>query len=304
MGYLPKNQYQVKNTKGGEYKLVNSSTSYKGPFILLNDGQVFAGDSPERSKGRLIPIKNPTKHKNINYSPANNRVYDVLKPKLSQQIGNFNKIPSSSPIPNAVDYSNGYFFRYIVVKLNTKTYLETSKTVFQNWNEKYNFLLYKIFPIKWSLKENNEEINIEHLRKLESYAPGIFNFFPDKKQYGLKNGVIYLSNFNRIYPNGENIPKVLPAAYQRGNEHPNTITNKNVPTFEHCKTCAFFMMGECSKWQAPAKAEYWCRAYEMKKNTPTPPSTSTTSVDSLISAKQDNPPPQKSSTFTRRGGSY
>ena len=49
-----------------------------------------------------------------------------------------------------------------------------------------------------------------------------------------------------------------------GNSQVNNIDNPNVPQFQHCQNCAFFQNNFCNKWNATAKAKYWCRAYEVQ----------------------------------------
>lgn len=303
MAYLPKNKYKKLYTSGNEYKIMTTGKPYTGEYIKLNDGRLFAGSDPSNIKGKLI-VLSPIRNNNVLNNSKNNKIYSILKKDLSKEQDSYIPILSSSPVPTALDYSNGYFNRYISVRLNTKQYQEISKDIYENFYKRaYNTKLNKIFFIKWNLGENSSIENTKRLRQLEYDLPGIFNFFPNKDKYSLKNGIIHIGN-SKLYPNGESIPKNLPISYQLGNKDINEIKNSNVPANQNCAKCMFFENGQCNKWQAPAKAKYWCRAYEIKQNTPTSTSTSTISVDSLISAKQDNPPPQKSSTFTRRGGSY
>jgi hypothetical protein len=316
MAYLPKNKYKVLYTDGTEFKLLSDGKPYTGNYIKLNDGRVFAGDNPQDLKGKLGVLK-VTRNKNIINRFTNNRIYSALQRQLSKKQDEYIPIPSSTPIPTLLDYGNGYFNRYISVRLNTKEFTEISKDTYENFNKrKYNRSLNKVFFIKWSLEENNEEKNTKRLRQLEFDIQGIFNFFSNKGEFGLRNGVILLNNSNRIYPNGQIIPKSLPAAYQLGNKHPNTIDNKNVPRHQHCKKCKFHnhTTGNCSKWNAIVESQYWCRAYKGKNAsdmvtdpipptpqpqpptpptpTPTPPPTPPTNIPT--------PPP----VYTPRGGSY
>jgi len=270
MAYLPKNQYQKLYTSGNEFKLISTNKPYTGTYIKLNNGKAFAGDSIQNLQGELRPLK-IIRNNNIVSKHKNNRIYSALKQDLSLEQDEYIPILSSSPIPGLVDYSNGYFNRYISVRLNTKEYKEVSKETYENFNKrKYNKNLNKIFFIKWSLKDNSEEENTKRLRELEFNLPGIFDFFPNKKEFGLRNGVILLNNSNRIYPDNKIIPKTLPASYQLGNKHPNTIDNNNVPPTQHCKVCKFYdkATGNCKQWSSVVEEQYWCRAYKI--NSPNP----------------------------------
>ena len=263
MAYIPKNKYKVLYTNGGTYRLSTTNKPYIGKYIKLTNGKVFAGEDPSDIIGALKPLK---VLRNRNIKPGiNNSTYSILKPKIAERQDNYLPIPSSNPIPNALDYSRGYFNRYLSVRLNTKQYQEISQLTFDNFiKTNYNKSLNKVFQIEWSLNEDNEDHNIKTLRRLEYNLPGIFNFFPNKKQFGLKYGVVKIGETSRVYPTGEVIPKVLPASYQIGNKQINSIDNPNVPTYEYCGNCIFNQNGDCHNWHASIKEQYWCRAYKSK----------------------------------------
>ena len=232
MAYLPKNKYEVLYTNGDEYKLSTTNKPYIGKYIKLTNGKVFAGEDPSDIIGALKPLK-VLRNKNIKPGTNNNK-YSQLKPKIAERQDNYIPIPSSKPLPNALDYSKGYFNRYLSVRLNTKQYQEISQLTFDSFTT----------------------------RSLEYQLPGIFKFFPLKSQFGLRYGVVKIGETSRVYPTGELIPKVLPAAYQTGNRQINTINNPNVPTHEYCGNCIFNQRGNCHKWHAPIKENYWCRAHK------------------------------------------
>jgi hypothetical protein len=262
MAYLPKNQYKSLYTNGGEYILLSSGKDYKGDYFITSTGKAFAGKNPQNTIDELIAVNEPLDG-NINNIPINNKTYSTIKNDLAQKQNNYITIPTSQPSPIASDYANGFFNRYIVVRLNTKGYFETSRDVFENFKTRnYNRELYKIFAIRWSLKEENTEENFKTLRYYESKLPGITNFFPNKNQYALKRGVINITPRSRIYPSGEVIPKPLPAAYQIGNSKVNSIDNPNVPDFQYCGNCIFHQQGYCNRWQANIKHNYWCAVWQ------------------------------------------
>ena len=111
MAYIPKNKYKVLYTDGTEFKLLSDGTPYTGNYLKLNDGRVFAGDSPQDLKGKLAPLR-IIRNKNVIDSYANNRVYSALQRQLSKEQDEYISIPSSYPIPTLLDYGNGYFKRY------------------------------------------------------------------------------------------------------------------------------------------------------------------------------------------------
>ena len=264
MAYLPKNKYEIRYTNGKEYRLESTNKPHIGDYILTSDRKIYAGNSPESHIGKLLPIKTRP-YKNINNIPLNNRIYSILQPKLTDKQNSHIPVNSSSPTPTVVDYSKGYFRRYLAVKLNTKSYTEISRKTFEEFKtHNYNDDLYKVFSLLWSLKEDNEGDNIKTLRNLEVKLPGITDAFPFKNQYSLKRGIINISNTSRIYPTGDVVAKSLPAAYQLGNSQINSIDNPNVPNNQYCGNCIFNQNNFCNKWNATIKAKYWCRAYQVQ----------------------------------------
>ena len=268
MAYLPKNKYKILYTKGDTYKLKTSGKPYTGEYLSLTDGRLFAGNNPNELKGRLVPILT-LQNNNVITKTVNNRVYQALQRKRSLKQDKYIPIPSSIPTPTPVDYGNNFFNRYISVRLNTKEYQEISEDTYINFGKrKYNQSLNKTFFIKWSLTEDNELENTLFLRNLEETLPGIFDFFVNKGKYGVRNGTIRITSSNRIYLDGKFIDKSLPAAYQLGNKNPNSIDNLNVPKNQHCGNCIFNQKGNCTRWEANIKHEFWCRAFKGKYNIP------------------------------------
>lgn len=321
MAYIPENKYQVLHTDGSEYKIASNNKPYVGKYLKLDNGKLFAGEHPNNIIGALTLIKN-IRPKNIKPG-INNDIYSILKPQIAEEQGNYIPIPPHTPTPSALDYSRGYFTRYLSVRLNTKQYKEISKTTFQNFNQKtYNKTNNKVFQIEWDLNENNEALNTKSLTKLNYQLPGISNYFPNKSQFGLKRGIINISPTSRIYPTGDVIPKILPAAYQIGNEQINAINNPEVPEFQYCGNCGFNKNGYCNKWKANIRSNYWCRSYinnaiyKFKENeeppsmeqppSPPPPPPTTTSIEedtpTTPTTPSDSPPPTSMASSGGGGG--
>ena len=305
MAYIPKNKYKVLYTNGGTYKLSTTNKPYIGKYIKLTNGKIFAGEDPSNIIGALTPLKIQY---NKNIKPGkNNDIYSTLKPNIASKQDNYIPIPSTKPIPNVLDYSKGYFNRYLSVRLNTKQYQEISQTTFNNFIKKnYNKSLNKVFQIEWSLNEDNEDHNTKTLRGLEYQLPGIFDFFPNKNQFGLKYGVVKIGEISRVYPTGEIIPKVLPAAYQTGNKQINTIDNPNVPNHAYCGNCIFNQKGYCNKWQANIKEQYWCRSYKSIYSSEQNEVISAQPQPNSTPSPQPTPKslPQQTTTSPSRGGGY
>jgi hypothetical protein len=261
MAYIPKNQYSVKYTNGGEFKFRSTGKNYKGYYLKTIKNKYYAGNDPQLIKGELI--KNESNYSNTILSGKNNRVYNALqKPQFKKQSRN-QPIPSSTPFPTPEDYQRGFFKRYLSYKRNTKTFKEINKETYDRLlkGQGYDNNLYQAIEIKWVITENASLPNINNLRYYQTKYPGIIDFFSDPNQYTAQAGIIRLSEGVRIYPDGNAIPKALPAVYQKGNQSVNTIENPKVPKYQHCKNCVFFKQNYCTKWEAAADQTYWCAAY-------------------------------------------
>ena len=265
MAYLPKNKYKVLYTNGNKYKLKNTGKPYTGEYLLLSDGRLFAGKDPSDLKGRLIPISDLSGGNNILTATVNNRVYKILDKNRAKRQDSYIPILASKPLPTESDYNKGYLNRYLSDRLNTKEYQEIDKDTYMNFGDRnYNTTLNKVFFIKWSLTDDNELENTAFLRDLNQTLPGIFDFFPNKGEYGIRGGIIRLNPTTRVYPDGENIDQNLPGAYQLGNSNPNSIENVDVPKYQYCGNCIFHQKGYCTKWEAQIRHKFWCAAFKGK----------------------------------------
>lgn len=314
MAYLPKNRYKVLYTNGNELVYKDTNKPYIGYYIELFNGKLFAGSDIENLKGKLTRLR-PKKYKNISYNSVNNRVYSIIEAERTSKQGRYQQIPSASPLPTIVDYSKGFFIRYFATRLNTKTYIEISQDVFENFNKYYNTNLYKVFFLRWSLKANSEEENQKTLLKYITTLPNLNKFLTNLGQYKMVNGLIDLGPNNRIYVDGGLISQNLPKAYQRGNPDVNTINNTNVPSNQHCGNCAFLKNNMCTRWEAEVRPNFWCAAYvnnsiEDINQTPEIPDTpivSEKTVRDNINVATDTPinrGGRSGSPSNNRGGSY
>lgn len=271
MAYLPKNKYQLLTTNGGEFLLSTTKKEYIGPYLKLDNGKLFAGDDINNTQGELILISSIPKNSNFNPREKNNREYFLLKKNLVTTQSNYLPITSYTPIPSPIDYNAGKFKRYLVIKLNTGQFTEISKAVYNNFNKGvYDNVTYNRFVIEWSLKENNTEVNDKLLRYYEPQLPGIYNFFPDKGQFGYIRGIVNLKTQTgtRLYPDGDYVDSNLPRVYQIGNTQVNTQTNPKVPQNESCNNCFFNENRICNQWKAKIRSNYWCSSFINKSASP------------------------------------
>jgi hypothetical protein len=161
MAYIPKNQYSIKYTNGGEFVLISTEKDYKGYYIETIKGTYYAGDDPQLIKGELKKNTNILSN-SILRNNRNNRVYGVLNKKRTKQQSRNQPIPSSTPFPTPEDYQRGFFKRYLSYKRNTKTFKEINKETYDRLlkGQGYDNNLYQAIEIKWVITENASLPNI------------------------------------------------------------------------------------------------------------------------------------------------
>lgn len=184
MAYLPKNQYQIKHTNGGEYKLASNGKEYKGKYIATIKNKFYAGEDIRDIKGELFPLS--TNNSNIiNRTKVDNRVYVLLKSKdIKKQETNLH-IPAFKPTPTEKEYNKGSFKRFISIRRNTGIITEISKKTYNNLlaNKMYDSSLYKGFTVIWNLSNDAEEINTKSLEYYSKKVPTITDFFTDPSEF-------------------------------------------------------------------------------------------------------------------------
>ena len=77
MGYLPKSQFQILHTSGGELVYKSSDREYKGPYIQTGDNKFYAGGDIRYTGTPLEKAKPPSL--NI-HNTIKNQVYNKIKP--------------------------------------------------------------------------------------------------------------------------------------------------------------------------------------------------------------------------------
>ena len=210
MTYIPKSKLNIKETNGQEFQLISNKKAYVGRYMQLSNGKIFAGSDPLNPGGELEPINVPIN--NLGYS-RDVRIYKALKPEISSYVGKIKDIPFSKNTPTEDNYSNGYFIRYFVKKINQNNfYKEISKEVYNSLKKKkseYDINLYKPGQIKWALRGNVRTINKSLILKSEKRFPNLSILYPKldefsragivNNQFAKKGELFYKDDPNREY---------------------------------------------------------------------------------------------------------
>jgi hypothetical protein len=177
MAYIPKSKISIKETSGGEFLL--NGKNYIGFYIETSGGKYYAGKDPlNLNRELIIPEQSLDnfgtsvdfkKHKSLNSS-----VYNKLK--------KYKQVPTFKSPPKEKDYSRGYYTRYFAKRINSKFgYFEINKKTYNSINtqkEEYDYNLYEVGTIVWSLSGNTRKTNNLQLQLSERLFPGISTLFP------------------------------------------------------------------------------------------------------------------------------
>jgi len=170
--YYPKSEITPNlQTVGNEFILVETGEYYKGPYYATSDGKFYTG---------------------ADYSPSSQ---EITRPS-----GGKSQTTTSptqyTPQPTATDYSNGFFIRYVIKRVNSG--FETIKEVNESdFNAVQNNPLYNSVAFKWKLtgklyddlsNMNQPVYGIIHTNRRtllaeEKKIPGISKFFTNLAQY-------------------------------------------------------------------------------------------------------------------------
>ena len=152
--YIPKSKVSILETTGNEFVIASTNQPYKGKYMELSNGTFFAGNNPQKPGEELI------KRQELSISfgvSKNNSVYRKLKRPIHDRLSKKSVIPVNKPQPTNKDYERGYFTRYFCRRINDQyNYFEIDKKTHTSLNSKtenYDYNLYIIGQIKWTLLE-------------------------------------------------------------------------------------------------------------------------------------------------------
>ena len=197
--YLPKSKYSIKQASKGKFIYQISKKAFEGEYILLSDGDMFAGNKTLNIKGdtKIIPI---TKEKKDNtyilHNERNNNYFNnlPLTKTISKFQDNLTPLINTKPIPSEKDYIKGYFYRYFAKRKNSLIhYYEINKKIYNSINtkeRKYDYNLYSVNKIKWDLTDDSGKNNKTTIKKLRRSFPKLKNLFNNPLEYHLSNEIL------------------------------------------------------------------------------------------------------------------
>ena len=198
--YYPKSQVKTNlYTNGGDFILLNNSTSYKGYYYETSNGRYFSGRTPNESPSfeivKINPNESPTNlstNLQVENFPIDN-LYIIENGYATSTRLSFNQTPPSPPkqsypIPTENNYKLGEFQRYFLKKVNETKFLEISLEDYRKYisrDRDVMFELYTPIQINWILTGEKEQVyqvnqSIVARAEREQNLPGFTQYFRGK----------------------------------------------------------------------------------------------------------------------------
>ena len=179
MPYIPKSQYNIKYTNGGELYNPTTGEEYSGEYIQYGQ-KYFAGNTITNLK---VKLKKIDKEDNIIVKNTRNFLYNQLNPKHYKNIKKRLKPVASKPQPTEEDYNKGVWRRYFCQRVNNPNDIFELDIKGYNklLNGEYDKFLYYPGEIMWSLR--SIEINTNNILKLVKKYPNIQFFFNNPGEF-------------------------------------------------------------------------------------------------------------------------
>jgi hypothetical protein len=178
---IPKSQYKIKYTNGGELRIKSETDSYIGYYMQTSRNKLYAGTDGFNPGPILIPVDFAPSLKNPNPS-TNVEIYNILEQHFQKNfLGGTIIPPMMKKYPTELDYRRGFFKRYFTKRINGTSYQEVEEDVYKNIinrQGKYDYNLYEAGDIIWYLTGNVYKENALILKKTENKFPNISYLFP------------------------------------------------------------------------------------------------------------------------------
>ena len=179
MPYIPKSQYDIKHTNGGELYNPTTGKEYSGDYIQYGQ-KYFAGKTITNLK---VKLKEIDLEENLIVNNTRNFLYNQLNPKHYKSVKKRFKPVASKPRPTEDDYTKGVWRRYFCQRTNNKN--EIFEMNLEGYNKlkkgEYDNILYTYGDIMWSLRDiqsNNNNV----LKMIRQY-PGIQLLFNNPGEF-------------------------------------------------------------------------------------------------------------------------
>ena len=204
MSYSPKSKINIQTTPGGEFVYKLTKRDYIGTYIETSDGSFYAGGDPSDLSTELeLPLVSKVQFG----GGPDVQDYKRIKPTPHLFLAKTSPVIGAKPKPTEEDYNRGYFGRFFAKKHNVNTdYIEIDAETYIKLSKKediYDYHLYKVGFITWTLKGDVININTNNIEKLKKEFPFLYTLFPLLNEFQKTNKRLQYSTmegFQYQYP--------------------------------------------------------------------------------------------------------
>ena len=270
--YFPKSQIKSNQYSNGELYVKTTKKPYIGYYWSISNGQCFVGKSPDSVESNIELIK-PENRTALapSLEPAFNEegpriiwgdnTIEYLKLNKDINSSNLPKTPKYNSLkPTKEDYDNQEITRYFCKKINESLFIEISKSTYNkllNEDSSLDYQTYFPFALPWTISGKQDQVAIINKNAIDyaevnQQAQGLAKYLKYNYllYYNLTPGIT-LKNLSRVYSDtGEKVPDTLPQGYKLGSQN------------KICNNCSYNMGGNCTKWMANIKNNYFCSIYK------------------------------------------
>ena len=188
MAYLHKNKVSIKKANGSSFIIKDTLQPYEGPYIETSTKKYYAGSNPNNKGPELIKNESPNNTQKFFNAGTSIQEYNDVKSEVKSFLEKTLQPPIVKNVPTNQDYAQGYYLRFFYKRINNNNYQEIDRETYEHINNKsskYDYNLYEVGFIKWSLRGNTHLLNSLQLKANQKRHPNLINLFPILNEFSL-----------------------------------------------------------------------------------------------------------------------
>lgn len=224
--YYPKSQITSNlSTNGEEFQLLSTGEYYTGKYFSTSDGKFYTGATPQdgdtleliKPQRKKLPLETTNSPSDFASNTSRTQLPPVYIGSVKGAIASPINPKGEIILPTEDDYTDYEYLRYFLQQKINKTYLEVSKSTYDNYTSKNSnvpFQLYTPIQITWALVGKPIEVyeinrNIIALAQIQDKLKGFSNYFKGRylkyyrplknEYYTTKGGELKVQNTDENY---------------------------------------------------------------------------------------------------------